>query len=90
MHHCAFRGHLCALTRAQRCPCLGSIVPFLRHFANLEKRENLLGILFAHFLFIGSVCSGFIGNVCSSFCVKVYLDVLFENRCGRFLFEKSL
>ena len=72
------------------CPCLGSIVPFLRHFANLAKLEYLLGILFAHFLFIGSVCSGFIGNVCSSFCVKVYLDVLFENRCGRFLFEKSL
>ena len=73
-------------------------MPFLRHFANLAKQEYLLGILFAHFLFIGSVysgfigsvCSGFIGNVCSSFCVKVYLDVLFENRCGRFLFEKSL
>ena len=90
MHHCAFRGHKSALTRAQRCPCLGSIVPFLRHFANLAKQEYLLGILFAHFLFIGSVCSGFIGNVCSSFRVKVYLDVLFENRCGRFLFEKSL
>ena len=52
MHHCAFRGHLCARVRAQRCLYLGAIVPFLRRFANLAKRENLLGILFSYFLII--------------------------------------
>ena len=58
MHPCAFRGHPCALTRAQRCPCLGAIVPFLRHFTNLAKQEYLLGILFSCFLIIENVYSG--------------------------------
>ena len=58
VHLCAFRGHNCALTRAQRCPCLGAIVPFLRHFTILAKQEQLLGILFSCFLIIGNVSSG--------------------------------
>ena len=52
MHHCASRGHNSALIRAQRCPCLGTIVPFLRHFAHLAKQEYLLGILFSYFVII--------------------------------------
>ena len=57
MHHCASRGHNSALTRARWCPCLGTIVPFLRRFASLAKQENLLGILFSYFLIIEIVCS---------------------------------
>lgn len=59
MHPCAFRGHNCALTRAQRCLYLGTIVPFLRRFAYLAKQEYLLGILFSCFLIIENACSGF-------------------------------
>ena len=44
--------HKGALALAQRCPCLGTIVPFLRRFASLSKQENLLGILFSYFLII--------------------------------------
>ena len=57
MHPCAFRGHNCALTRAQRCLYLGTIVPFLRRFAYLAKQEYLLGILFSCFLIIENACS---------------------------------
>ena len=53
------RGHKSALTRAQKCPYLGTKVPFLRHFSTLARQEYLLGVLFSDFLIIENVCIGF-------------------------------
>lgn len=66
---CVLLGLLCRLSeaqkclaRAQKCPYLGTIVPFLRHFSTLarqERQEYLLGVLFSDFLIIENVCIGF-------------------------------
>ena len=52
-------GHHCRFSGAQKCPCLGTIVPFLRHFSTLARHEYLLGVLFSDFLIIENVCIGF-------------------------------
>ena len=51
------RRHNSALARAQKCPYLGTIVPFLRHFSTLARQ--VLGVLFSDFLIIENVCIGF-------------------------------
>ena len=52
-------GLLCRLSEAQKCPYLGTKVPFLRHFSTLARQEYLLGVLFSDFLIIENVCIGF-------------------------------
>ena len=52
-----YREHKSALTRARWCPCLGTIVPFLRRLIIFMKQENLFGILFSNFLMIEIDCS---------------------------------
>ena len=49
---CASRGHKSAFVRAQRCPYLGTIVPFLRRFANLAKLRISAWHSFSYFLII--------------------------------------